>query len=102
MRDKNLITIDGATAKDFDDAVHVEITDEGFLLYVAIADVSHYVRIGAAIDKDAYERGTSVYFPNYVVPMLPEVLSNGLLLFESSCSASLPEWRKCSSISPEK
>ncbi|UOF00024.1 ribonuclease R [Bdellovibrio reynosensis] len=78
LRDKNLITIDGATAKDFDDAVHVEMTEEGFLLYVAIADVSHYVKIGTAIDKDAYERGTSVYFPNFVVPMLPEVLSNGL------------------------
>ncbi|HEY1079169.1 MAG TPA: ribonuclease R, partial [Bdellovibrio sp.] len=78
LRNKNLITIDGATAKDFDDAVYVEVMDEGFLLYVAIADVSHYVRIGSAIDKDAYERGTSVYFPNYVVPMLPEVLSNGL------------------------
>lgn len=78
LRDKSLITIDGATAKDFDDAVYVEITNEGFLLYVAIADVSHYVQIGSAINKDAYERGTSVYFPNYVVPMLPEVLSNGL------------------------
>lgn len=78
LRDKALITIDGATAKDFDDAVYVETTPEGFRLYVAIADVSHYVKIGSAIDKDAYERGTSVYFPNYVVPMLPEVLSNGL------------------------
>lgn len=78
LRSKNLITIDGATAKDFDDAVCVEMNDKGFLLYVAIADVSHYVRIGTAMDKDAYERGTSVYFPNFVVPMLPEALSNGL------------------------
>lgn len=78
LRDKALITIDGATAKDFDDAVYVEMRNEGFLLYVAIADVSHYVKPGTALDKDAYERGTSVYFPNFVVPMLPEVLSNGL------------------------
>lgn len=78
LRDIDLITIDGATAKDFDDAVYVEMNNEGFLLYVAIADVSHYVQIGTAIDRDAYERGTSVYFPNFVVPMLPEVLSNGL------------------------
>lgn len=78
LRTLNLITIDGATAKDFDDAVYVEMNHRGFLLYVAIADVSHYVRIGSAIDKDAYERGTSVYFPNFVVPMLPEALSNGL------------------------
>lgn len=78
LRDLDLITIDGATAKDFDDAVYVEINNEGFLLYVAIADVSHYVQNGSAIDRDAYERGTSVYFPNFVVPMLPEVLSNGL------------------------
>ncbi|QDK36496.1 ribonuclease R [Bdellovibrio sp. NC01] len=78
LRHLDLITIDGATAKDFDDAVYVETNNEGFLLYVAIADVSHYVQVGSAIDRDAYERGTSVYFPNFVVPMLPEVLSNGL------------------------
>lgn len=78
LRSKKLITIDGATAKDFDDAVLVEKTNQGFHLYVAIADVSHYVKLGSAIDKEAYQRGTSVYFPNFVIPMLPEALSNGL------------------------
>lgn len=78
LRSLNFITIDGATAKDFDDAIYIEANDRGFLLYVAIADVSHYVRPGSAIDKEALTRGTSVYFPNFVVPMLPEVLSNGL------------------------
>lgn len=73
-----LITIDGVTAKDFDDAVFVETTESGFRLIVAIADVSYYVKPGTSLDRDAYERGTSVYFPNYVVPMLPEILSNGL------------------------
>lgn len=78
IRHINIITIDGATAKDFDDAVHVEMTSHGFHLIVAIADVSHYVKPGTSMDKDAYERGTSVYFPNFVIPMLPEALSNGL------------------------
>ncbi len=78
LRHLPIITIDGATAKDFDDAVHVVMTNIGFHLHVAIADVSHYVNVASAMDKDAYERGTSVYFPNYVVPMLPEALSNGL------------------------
>ncbi len=78
LRQMKFITIDGATAKDFDDAILVETNDQGFKLFVAIADVSHYVRPGTAIDKEAYVRGTSVYFPNFVVPMLPEVLSNGL------------------------
>ncbi|MFN8847916.1 MAG: ribonuclease R [Bdellovibrionales bacterium] len=78
LRGKTLITIDGKTAKDFDDAVYVEMNNTGFHLIVAIADVAHYVRVGSNIDKEAYVRGTSVYFPNFVIPMLPEVLSNGL------------------------
>ncbi|MGZ5279506.1 MAG: ribonuclease R [Pseudobdellovibrionaceae bacterium] len=78
IRGLNFITIDGATAKDFDDAIFIESNPQGFKLYVAIADVSHYVKLGTAIDREAYERGTSVYFPNFVVPMLPEILSNGL------------------------
>ncbi len=78
LRHLPIVTIDGATAKDFDDAVYVEMKQNGFHLIVAIADVSHYVKSGSAIDKDAYERGTSVYFPNFVVPMIPEALSNGL------------------------
>jgi ribonuclease R len=78
LRDKNLITIDGATAKDFDDAIYTEVDGKGWRVWVAIADVSHYVQPGSAIDDDAYERGTSVYFPNFVVPMLPEALSNEL------------------------
>jgi ribonuclease R len=73
-----IITIDGKTAKDFDDAVFVETTPTGFHLIVAIADVSHYVREGSAIDENAFERGTSTYFPNFVNPMLPEKLSNEL------------------------
>jgi ribonuclease R len=78
LRHLNFITIDGATARDFDDAIYIETRETGFQLWVAIADVSHYVRPHSGIDRDAYERGTSVYFPNFVVPMLPEALSNGL------------------------
>ena len=78
LRDVDLITIDGADARDFDDAVYCKKTDNGWRLLVAIADVANYVSIGSALDKEAIVRGTSVYFPDRVVPMLPEVLSNGL------------------------
>ncbi len=78
LRALPIITIDGKTAKDFDDAILTETTANGFHLIVAIADVSHYVREGSAIDADAYLRGTSTYFPNFVAPMLPEKLSNEL------------------------
>jgi ribonuclease R len=78
LRDWPLVTIDGADAKDFDDAVYARPTRTGYRLIVAIADVSHYVRPGTALDEEAYKRATSVYFPGFVVPMLPESLSNGI------------------------
>ena len=78
LRALELVTIDGETAKDFDDAVFARREGKGWRLWVAIADVSHYVRQGDALDRDARERGTSVYFPRRVIPMLPEKLSNGL------------------------
>lgn len=78
LRELPLITIDGADAKDFDDAVYAEPTRNGWKLWVAIADVSAYVAPGSPLDDEARRRGTSVYFPEHVVPMLPEALSNGL------------------------
>ncbi|MFS2010861.1 ribonuclease R [Azospirillum sp. CT11-132] len=94
LRNIPLVTIDGADARDFDDAVWAEPDSdpenpEGWHLIVAIADVSYYVRPGSALDWTAYERGNSVYFPDRVVPMLPEALSNGL------CSLRPGEDRAC-------
>lgn len=79
LRALPFVTIDGEDAKDFDDAVFCQKKrGKGFVLYVAIADVSHYVKVGTALDTEAQLRGNSVYFPGHVVPMLPEHLSNGL------------------------
>jgi ribonuclease R len=78
LREVPLVTIDGETAKDFDDAVYCEQGRNGFRLVVAIADVSNYVKPGTKLDEEATRRATSVYFPGYVVPMLPETLSNGI------------------------
>ena len=97
LRDVPLVTIDGEDARDFDDAVYCEpftrgrgkTAFEGWRLLVAIADVSHYVKPGDALETDAYERATSVYFPRRVIPMLPEKLSNGL------CSLNPGEDRLC-------
>jgi ribonuclease R len=84
-----LVTIDGETARDFDDAVYCQRSGKGYRLYVAIADVSHYVKPRDAIDQEALNRGNSVYFPRRVIPMLPEVLSNEL------CSLNPDRKRLC-------
>jgi ribonuclease R len=89
LRDTPLVTIDGEDARDFDDAVFAEPDGAGFRLIVAIADVAHYVRPGSALDHAARSRGNSVYFPDRVVPMLPEALSNGW------CSLRPKEDRGC-------
>jgi ribonuclease R len=89
LRQLPLVTIDGEDARDFDDAVYCERTAKGWKLYVAIADVSHYVQPNSALDREAQQRGNSVYFPQRVVPMLPEILSNGL------CSLNPDEDRLC-------
>ena len=89
LRALPLVTIDGEDARDFDDAVYCSPTPKGWRLVVAIADVAHYVRAGSALDAEARRRGTSVYFPGRVLPMLPEALSNGL------CSLRPEEDRLC-------
>jgi ribonuclease R len=89
LRGMDLVTIDGEDARDYDDAVYAERAGSGWKVVVAIADVGHYVRPGSALDAEARERGTSVYFPNRVLPMLPEELSNGL------CSLVPEEDRLC-------
>jgi len=78
LREVPLVTIDGEDARDFDDAVYCQKTPTSWKLLVAIADVSHYVQIDTALDREAQNRSTSVYFPEKVIPMLPEILSNGL------------------------
>ncbi len=89
LRSVPLVTIDGEDARDFDDAVYAEAEESGHRLLVAIADVAHYVRPGSSLDRTAFERGNSVYFPDRVIPMLPEDLSNGW------CSLKPGEDRGC-------
>lgn len=92
LRDYNFVTIDGEDARDFDDAVYAAPVEEGWHVIVAIADVAHYVRPGSALDKEALTRGNSVYFPDRVLPMLPEKLSNDL------CSLRPNQDRACMAV----
>lgn len=85
LRDLPFVTIDGADARDFDDAVCAKISGDNCTLYVAIADVAYYVCEESALNDEAYNRGTSIYFPNQVIPMLPEKLSNGLCSLNPNC-----------------
>lgn len=89
LRNTPLVTIDGEDARDFDDAVFCKKTTEGWQLLVAIADVAHYVTVNSPLDIEAHNRGTSVYFPERVIPMLPEILANGL------CSLNADADRLC-------
>src|SRR5690606_23688759 len=99
LRHLPFVTIDGEDARDFDDAVYAEPAQGGgWTLYVAIADVSHYVKVGSALDEEAARRGNSVYFPEQVIPMLREVLANGLCSLNPRadrlamvCSVDLPK-----------
>ena len=95
LRDLPLLTIDPVDARDHDDAVHAAPDDDpqnsgGFIVHVAIADVAHYVRPGARLDREAQLRGNSVYFPDRVVPMLPERISNDLCSLQGAGGARLP------------
>lgn len=87
LRSEKIFTIDSASSKDLDDAVYLEKTEDSYILKVSIADVSYYIRKGSRLDKEAYERGTSIYYADKVIPMLPKEISNGI------CSLSQGEDR---------